>query len=31
MGFSIFVEMINLRIRARKETVEAPVALRQRY
>jgi predicted tellurium resistance membrane protein TerC len=32
MGFSVFVEMINLRIRGRKaETVEAPVELRQRY
>ena len=32
MGFSVFVEMINLRIRARRqEAVEAPVELRQRY
>jgi predicted tellurium resistance membrane protein TerC len=32
MGFSIFVEMINLRIRAmRQAAVEAPVELRKRY
>jgi predicted tellurium resistance membrane protein TerC len=32
MGFSVFVEMINLRIRAmRHATVEAPVELRKRY
>ncbi len=32
MGFSVFVEMINLRIRAmRKGPAEAPVELRQRY
>jgi len=32
MGFSVFVEMINLRIRAMKQVPkEAPVELRQRY
>jgi predicted tellurium resistance membrane protein TerC len=32
MGFSVFVEMINLRIRAMREgPAEAPVELRQRY
>jgi predicted tellurium resistance membrane protein TerC len=31
MGFSVFVEMINLRIRGMKETAKAPVELRQRY
>jgi predicted tellurium resistance membrane protein TerC len=32
MGFSVFVEMINLRIRAiRHEAKPAPVELRQRY
>ena len=31
MGFSIFVEMINLRIRALRHGPEAPVELRQRY
>ena len=32
MGFSVFVEMINLRIRGRRaEAAEAPVELRQRY
>jgi predicted tellurium resistance membrane protein TerC len=31
MGFSVFVEMINLRIRGMKEAAKAPVELRQRY
>ncbi len=31
MGFSVFVEMINLRIRALRHGPEAPVELRQRY
>jgi predicted tellurium resistance membrane protein TerC len=32
MGFSVFVEMINLRIRARRQApAEAPVELRKRY
>ena len=32
MGFSVFVEMLNLRIRAmRQAAVEAPVELRKRY
>ena len=31
MGFSIFVEMINLRIRSRKHVPEPPVELRRRY
>ena len=32
MGFSVFVEMINLRVRARRHaTAEAPVELRKRY
>ena len=31
MGFSVFVEMINLRIRAMREQVKPPVELRQRY
>jgi predicted tellurium resistance membrane protein TerC len=31
MGFSVFVEMINLRIRGMREKPEPPIELRQRY
>ncbi len=31
MGFSVFVEMINLRIRGMRDAAKAPVELRQRY
>ena len=31
MGFSVFVEMVNLRIRAIKYPAEPPVELRRRY
>jgi predicted tellurium resistance membrane protein TerC len=31
MGFSVFVELLNIRVRRRREARSAPVQLHQRY